>query len=99
MAAVYWAVDCIQPLEARAGNDLRTLVPRYVEKLSFMGNINTDVLSGSLETIEQEIRDKLSCVVTSHRYIFHSDHSIPPSISFENYAFALELACKYGSYE
>ncbi len=91
-------VDCIQPLEARAGNDLRTLAPRYADQLSFMGNINADVLSGSREMIEAEIRDKLSSIVASRRYIFHSDHSIPPSISFANYAFALELARKYGSY-
>lgn len=90
-------VDCVQPLEARAGNDLRTLVPRYGKELSFMGNINADVLAGSREMIEQEIRSKLSCAVPSRRYIFHSDHSIPPSVSFENYAFAIEQALKYGT--
>jgi uroporphyrinogen decarboxylase len=91
-------VDCIQPLEARAGNDVRILAPRYGETLSFMGNINADVLSGSREGIEQEIRDKLSCAAPYHRYLFHSDHSIPPGVSFANYAFAVELAKKYGSY-
>lgn len=91
-------VDCIQPLEARAGNDLRALAPSYGDRLSFMGNINADVLSGSPEMIEAEIREKLSCVVPSRRYLFHSDHSIPPGVSFKNYVFALELARKYGSY-
>jgi hypothetical protein len=33
-----------------------------------------------------------------HRYLFHSDHSIPPGVSLANYAFAVELAKKYGSY-
>lgn len=31
-------------------------------------------------------------------YIFHSDHSVPPTISIENYRYAVEIAREIGSY-
>ena len=31
-------------------------------------------------------------------YIYHSDHSVPSDVSFDNYAFAMEMVRKYGSY-
>jgi uroporphyrinogen decarboxylase len=32
-------------------------------------------------------------------YIFHSDHSVPPTVSFDNYKYAMELVDKYGRYD
>jgi uroporphyrinogen decarboxylase len=32
-------------------------------------------------------------------YIFHSDHSVPSSVSFESYCLAIELAKQYGAYD
>ena len=44
--------DCIEPLEARQGNDVRELKPLYGDRISFFGNINMDVLAtGDLSLI------------------------------------------------
>jgi uroporphyrinogen decarboxylase len=91
-------VDCLQPLEARAGNDLVDLVGRIGGQISFMGNISADVLSTDREKIQAELERKLPPAVATHRYIFHSDHSIPPSVSLENYAYAVDLAGRLGTY-
>lgn len=91
-------VDCMQPLEARAGNDVREYLHQYGDRLSFMGNINADALAGGRRSIRQEICDKLPEAKRSGRYIFHSDHSVPPTVSFEDYAYAIELARELGSY-
>ncbi len=91
-------VDCVQPLEARAGNDVRLLVKEYGDALSFMGNISADVLSGGKDGIFHEVSDKVTKAKEHRRYIFHSDHSIPPGVSLENYQYALSLAREYGSY-
>ena len=32
-------------------------------------------------------------------YIYHSDHSIPPTVSFDSYRRVIELVREYGSYE
>lgn len=48
--------DCIEPLEARAGNDVRQLKPLYGDSISFFGNISMDVLAtGDRKLIEAEV--------------------------------------------
>jgi uroporphyrinogen decarboxylase len=91
-------VDCIQPLEARAGNDVRRYLQEYGDRLSFMGNINADALAGGKERVRQEICDKLPEAKSSGRYIFHSDHSVPVTVSFEDYSYAIELAKEIAPY-
>ncbi|MHB8277425.1 MAG: uroporphyrinogen decarboxylase family protein [Candidatus Humimicrobiaceae bacterium] len=85
-------IDCIQPLEARAGNDVRDYIQQYEDKISFMGNINMDILTTTKEQIIQEITGKVLAAKKSHRYLYHSDHSVPDNISLENYQFALKVA-------
>ena len=85
-------VESMQPLEARAGNDVRDYLKKFSGKLSLIGNISSDALAAGKEAIYNEINAKIPAVKDSRRYIFHSDHSIPPTVSFENYSYALELA-------
>ena len=91
--------DWIQPLEARAGNDIRNLKGIYGDKLTMMGNINMDVLArGDKSEIEQEVVSKITAAKPDGGYIFHSDHSVPDTISLDTYTFAVELAKKHGTY-
>lgn len=91
--------DCIQPLEARAGNDVRDYKPLYGDRLCFFGNINMDVLAtGNREAIEHEVVSKVQAARPGGGYIYHSDHSVPPTVSFADYSFAVELARKHGVY-
>jgi uroporphyrinogen decarboxylase len=91
-------VDCVQPLEARAGNDVRECLKLYKDKLSYIGNINADVLASSKEDIYHEVHDKVLEAKKSNRYVFHSDHSVPNTVSFDNYQYAIELAKEFGKY-
>jgi uroporphyrinogen decarboxylase len=87
----------LNPLEVKAGLDMGELAERYGDRLVFYGNIDVRKLSGSKAEIEQEIVSKLSVVRKRGGYIYHSDHSVPNSVSFENYAYAIELIKQYGS--
>lgn len=91
-------IDCIQPLEARCGNDVRKYKKQYADAVAFMGNINADILGTTPERIEEEVREKLLAAKENSGYIFHSDHSVPPSVSLQNYTVAVETAKKYGAY-
>jgi uroporphyrinogen decarboxylase len=82
----------VHPLEARAGNDVREFRQLYGNQMVFIGNINVDRLSEGNEDIETEIRAKVPVAKQGGAYVFHSDHSIPPTVSLENYRYALELA-------
>lgn len=88
----------IQPLEAKCGQDVRELKKLYGNKITFFGNIDVRKLSGTKEDIEEEISSKLPIAMKGGGYIFHSDHSIPPTVSWDNYCYAMELVDKYGRY-
>jgi uroporphyrinogen decarboxylase len=89
----------LHPLEVKAGLDVRELNAEYGDRLVFYGNIDVRKLSGTKGEIEDEIAQKLAVFKGSGRYIYHSDHSVPNSVSFENYAFAIEMVKRYGTYE
>ena len=92
--------DCIQPMEAKAGMDVRELAPQYGKRLSFFGNINMVVAAtGDRDAVEHEVRTKLEAGMANKGYAYYSDHSVPPTVSWETYRFIIELLDRYGGYE
>jgi len=90
--------DCIQPLEARAGNDVRELKPRYGERIVLFGNISADAMARGGRELEEEVRSKVLAAKPGGGYIYHSDHSVPPTVSFDSYRRVIELARECGRY-
>jgi len=90
--------SAIQPLESRANNDVRELKEKWGTKISFIGNISVEALSGSKKQIEEEVRSKVIKAKEGGGYIFHSDHSVPPTVSWENYCYAIKMAREAGQY-
>ena len=89
----------LQAMEVKAGVDLLRLKPLHGDRIGFMGNIDVRVLeTNDLEKVEEEVKKKVVCGMQGGGYIFHSDHSIPSSIEFKTYRFALECGRKYGTY-
>ena len=92
--------DCIQPLEAKASMDVRTLAPRYGDRLAMFGNIDAMKLAtNDLEMIEEEIRAKFAAGMATRGYIYHSDHSVPPQVSWPTYQAVIGLIDGYGWYD
>ena len=91
--------DCLQPLEAKASMDLRDIAPRYGDKLALFGNIDVmSMLRNDLPEIEAEIAAKTAAGLATRGYIFHSDHSIPPQVSFETFKAMIALADRYTTF-
>lgn len=91
--------DCLQPLEAKANMDVRKLCPKFGDRLAFFGNVDAmKMATNDVEVIEQEIASKLAAGKASRGYIYHSDHSVPPSVSWETYKSVIELVDKHGWY-
>jgi uroporphyrinogen decarboxylase len=88
----------LNPLEVKAGLDMRKLYEQYGNRLIFYGNIDVRKLSGARAEVEEEVMEKLSFAREHGQYIYHSDHSVPHSVPFENYAYAVELVRRYGVY-
>lgn len=96
-----WA--CLQPMEAKAGNHVLDFADQTAAagaRLGFMGNIDVTVLNtGNRDAIAREVRTKVGGMVARGAgYCFHSDHSIPPDVGYEDYRFAVEVARECGTY-
>lgn len=93
-------VDAINPLEAKAGMDVRELAPRYGDRLAFVGNIDVRVLAtNDRERIRTELESKLAAAMPYRGYIYHSDHSVPPGVTLETYQWLLEEVRRLGRYD
>lgn len=89
----------LHPLEAKAGLDVRTLKAQYGDRLVLWGNIDVRELAKGKEEIEHEIVSKITVAKENGGYIYHSDHSVPNNVSFENYCFAIDLVKRHGAYD
>lgn len=91
--------DCLQPLEAKAGMDVRTLAPAYGDRLAFFGNIDAVVLAtNEPDAVEAELRSKLAAGMARRCYLYHSDHSVPPGVAWTTYQHLIRLLDHYGRY-
>ncbi len=91
-------IDCLNPLEVKAGMDPYALKKKFGDKMAFRGGLNA-VLWDKTELVEAEMKKLLPVMKQNGGYIFSSDHSIPDSVSFENFKRIIELYKKLGSYE
>ncbi|MDR3708094.1 MAG: uroporphyrinogen decarboxylase family protein [Capsulimonadaceae bacterium] len=92
--------DCIHPLENCASLHLQDIGPRYGKSLCLFGNIDVSILgSNDPVRIEQEISSKLAAGKRTRAYAYHSDHSVPASVSWETYKLVIKLLDHYGYYD
>jgi len=91
--------DALQPMEAKASMDVREMAPTYGDRLTLGGNMDVMIYAfGTDEEIREEIRSKMEAGKATKRYIFHSDHSIPPQVSWERYEKILGYYREFAAY-
>jgi uroporphyrinogen decarboxylase len=92
--------DCLQPLEVKAGIDLAAVIREYGRDLCFMGGMDVRCFFAEDEAeMEREVREKLAIGMSSPGgYVFHSDHSITPQVTFERFKKVVELVREAGVY-
>jgi uroporphyrinogen decarboxylase len=90
-------LDALNPLEVKAGMDPVHLKQLYGDKLVFHGGINA-VLWDDTEAITAEMEQVIPKMKENGGYIFSSDHSVPQSVSLENFHYITSMAKKLGSY-
>jgi uroporphyrinogen decarboxylase len=90
-------LDALNPLEVKAGMDPIELKRKFGDRLVLHGGINA-MLWDDLDAIEAEMRRVVPVVKENGGYIFSSDHSVPSSVSLENFRRITQLAKELGSY-
>lgn len=91
-------MDALNPLEVKAGMDALKLKKEYGDKLVLHGGINA-VLWDDADAIIAEIDRLVPALKENGGFIFSSDHSIPNSVSLENFRRIVEEVKRVGSYD
>ena len=82
-------LDGLNPLEVKAGMDPIQLKETFGDELLLHGGINA-VLWNDIDAISEEMRRVVPVVKQNGGYIFSSDHSVPSSVSLENFRHIVE---------
>lgn len=90
-------VDALNPLEVKAGMEPLTLKKLYGDRLVLHGGINA-VLWDDAEAITSVIHRVVPVLKENGGYIFSSDHSIPNSVSLENFKAIVAAVKEAGRY-
>jgi len=91
-------IDALNPLEVKAGMDPVQLKRQYGKQLVLHGGINA-MLWDDVEAITAEMRRVLPILKEDGGYIFSSDHSVPSSVSLDNFRYITTLAKELLAYE
>jgi len=85
-------INCVDPMEVAAGNDIVALRARYGKRLAFCGGIDKRAMAAGGGTLKAELA-RIQPVIESGGYIPGCDHGVPPDVPWANYtAYCLDLA-------
>jgi uroporphyrinogen decarboxylase len=90
-------VEMLNPIEVKAGMDPLALKKQYGDKLGFHGGLNA-VLYEHPDTMWEEMRRVIPVMKQNGGYIISSDHSVPDSVSLEEFRAFIDLAKQLAIY-
>ena len=91
--------DILNPLEQKAGMDIYRIKKDYGERMTLWGGIDVKtIVSGDMDKLHDEIRDKTNFAKQGGGFIFGSDHSIPENVPMQHYLQMVEWGMEYGRY-
>jgi uroporphyrinogen decarboxylase len=90
-------LDALNPIEIKAGMDVKALKRNYGDKLVLHGGVNA-LLLDKCEKVIPYIEEVVPILKENGGYIFSSDHSIPNTVTLETYKAIVEAVKKVGAY-
>lgn len=91
--------DCLQPLEVKAGMELKELKRDFGGRIALFGGIDARLMSEpNPDAIATEIRAKFAAAMPGGGYLYHSDHSVPSNVSLAQFQHVLDCVRTYGAY-
>ncbi len=90
-------LDALNPLEVKAGMDPIQIKKKYGENIVLHGGINA-VLWDQTDKIKSEMERVLPTMKQHGGYIFSSDHSVPSSVSLNDFKSIITMAKQLGAY-
>jgi len=92
-------IDCLQPIEVKAGMDLLRIKKQFGEKIALIGGMDERVLeTNDLRAVEQELASKLPGAMSGGGYVLQVDHSVSNLVNYDTYRFFVDRGLELGSY-
>lgn len=92
-------IDCLQPLEVKAGMDLLKIKRLYGDRLALIGGMDVrELISNDLDRVRRELETKMPAVMAGSGYVLQVDHSVPNQVNYETYKYFVEKGLEIGTY-
>ncbi len=93
-------IDCLQPLEVKAGMDLLQIKKKYGDRIALIGGMDVrELISNDLGRVRRELETKLPQVMEGSGYVLQVDHSVPNQVAYQTYRFFIEEGLRIGAYD
>lgn len=93
-------IDCLQPLEIKAGMDLVKVKKKFGDRIALIGGMDArELISNDLERVKKELETKLPEAMVGSGYILQVDHSVSHEVSYETYKYFVERGLEIGTYQ
>lgn len=98
-ALIEAGINCLQPLEVKAGMNLLKLKKRFGDRIALIGGMDARVLeTNDRQAVEAELLSKLPGAMAGSGYVLQVDHSVSPLVEYETYNFFVERGLEIGTY-
>ena len=77
-------INCCDPIEVAAGNDIVEYRRRFGKKMAYKGGIDKRAIAAGGETMRREVM-RVAPLIKDGGYIPGCDHGVPPDISWPNF--------------
>jgi uroporphyrinogen-III decarboxylase len=85
-------INCVDPLEVAAGNDINAMRAQFGRQVSFRGGIDKRAMAAGGDVLRAEM-ERIRPVVEDGGYIPGCDHGVPADVSWQNFQdYAMQLA-------
>ena len=92
-------INCLQPIEIKAGMDLLKLKKRFGEQIALIGGMDERVLeTNDRRAVEAQLLEKLPAAMAGSGYVLQVDHSVSPLVNYETYRYFVERGLEIGTY-
>ena len=93
-------IDCLQPLEVKAGMDLLRVKQRFGDRIALIGGMDARTLeTNDLAVVRAELESKLPGAMAGGGYVLQVDHSVSNRVDYETYKFFVETGLTLGNYQ
>jgi len=93
-------IDCLQPLDVKAGMDLLRVKKQFGDRLALIGGMDGRVLeTNSLEAVRAELEQKLPGAMAGGGYILQTDHSVSSRVNYATYRHFVERGLTLGTWK